>query len=231
MPKYLTLAILFLLAFVISSCTELSKNKVLDEGKIEFEISYPLVPEKDVSLEFFPEKMEYVFKDGSYRNDIEAGFGLFRTSFINKKDSDSVIQTLKFINSKFVCTFPIEGAVEDEDFQKIKVRHLKEKKTIAGYECKTAEVTVIGDSSWKQVIAYTNDLKVENPNRHSIFREINGVLMQYQLERYGTRLEFTAKKVYPSKVENSIDHIDEGYEKVSAERLSSEIKNIFAKLK
>lgn len=213
------------------SCTNNADKKQIDEGIIEYKISYPAISKDDIMLEFLPNKMEFLFKNGSYRNNIVAGMGLFSTSFINNKENNSITQTVKLLNIKYVSTLSPEDLVKDPDFQNLDIKFVEGEKIIAGYKCKIAEVTIHADSTWTYRTYYTNEISIKEPNKHTPFEAIDGVLMDYQLVKYNTLLHFTATEVIPKEINEPIAQIEEGYQIVTADQISNEIKNIFAKLK
>lgn len=182
-------------------------------------------------LDLMPKKMETSFYKGSFRSDIVAGMGLFKTSIISKKGSDKLLHSVKMLNKKYASSLSLEQIRElNPDFKDIEINLTDEKKDIAGYSCQSADVKVIGDSSWHFKIYYTNEISIEESNKHTPFKSISGVLMQYEILSYDTHMLFTAKKVLP--LEDSIDvKIEDDYEQVSPERLKEEIEGIFATVK
>lgn len=212
------------------SCNFAVNNEV-DEGVIEYNIIYPNIGENDILLEFLPNKMEFIFKNNSYRNNINAGMGLFQTSIINNKSENNIIQTVKLLNNKYASYLEPDDLLRNPNFQKLEIKLLDGKKMVAGYPCKIAQITVRGDSTWTYKAYYTDKIKIENPNRFTPFEKINGVLLDYQIVKYNTHMHFTASEVIAKKISVPFEEIEEGYEIVPSEKIGSEIKNIFAKLK
>ena len=91
-------------------------------------------------------------------------------------------------------------------------------------------VVVQGDSVWNFKVYYTNDIKIEEPNLHTPFRQIKGVLMEYQLLSNNILMNFSATKVIDEKVDKSAIELEEGYEMVEPAKLKAEIKKLFANI-
>jgi len=232
---YSNRALKWLLIFQILfgiGCSDLPFSDKVDQGSIEYEITYPDIPDDSYLLDLMPKKMETKFIDGSFRSDIVAGMGLFKTSIICEKGKQDLTHSVKMLNKKYASTLNSEEIKEfNPEFQKVKITPLDEVKEIAGYKCLTAKVTVEGDSSWEFKVHYTKDIKLENANLHTPFKEIEGVLMQYDILSYDTHMRFTANKVSPEEINNDDIVLEDGYKMVSADELKKEIESIFSKVK
>lgn len=68
-------------------------------------------------------------------------------------------------------------------------------KIIAGCEAFEVIATSITNPTDKIELWYTNAIGIEEPNWYNPFSDIDGVLLQYAIDRYGIRMVFTAKEV------------------------------------
>lgn len=232
---YSSKALKWLLFFHISlgiACSEIPLSESMNQGTIEYNISYPDIPEDSYLLDLMPKKMETRFHMGSFRSDIVAGMGLFKTSIICEKGKSDLTHSVKMLNKKFASSLNLEQLKDfNPEFQSISITPLEEEKEIAGFMCSSANVTVEGDSSWEFKVYYTTEIKLENANMHTPFKEIDGVLMQYDILSYDTHMRFTAQKVSTEEIQPSDIALEEGYEQVSPPELKKEIEAIFAKVK
>ena len=64
-------------------------------------------------------------------------------------------------------------------------------------------------------IYYTKDIKIHNPNKKNPFYQINGVLMDFQVNLYNMDMRFIAKKVIKAEVPDSIFRIPGEYKKIN----------------
>jgi len=226
-----SLTLLFVLPLVWS-CDKISFGDKIESGTIEYEITYPKIPKNSYMLDLLPQEMETIFKDGSYRSDIIAGMGLFKTSIICNKDNSHLVHSVKMLNEKKASNLSAEDINDfNPFFNQVEIEFINETKLIAGYECDAAKVKVLGDSSWEFKVYYTNKIDLEEPNKHNPFKEIDGVLLEYEILSYDLHMKFVANKVITGEIESSDLDLEEDYEMVSPNQLKEEIESIFAKVK
>ncbi len=101
-----------------------------------------------------------------------------------------------------------------------------ETKVIAGYTCKKMKVIPLDKKTAPFDIYYTDELDIKDPNFTTPFYKIPGVLMEYQLEKFGLEIKFTAKSVKQVPVDDKCFHVPHEYRKVS----EKEMKRIFEDL-
>jgi len=225
----LAFGILVLLAF---SCETISFGNKIETGTIVYEITYPEIPKNSYMLDLLPQEMNTMFKNGSYRSDIIAGMGLFKTSIISLNDDEHLLHSVKLLNKKKASKLTsAEIKSFNPHFNELEVEFLDETKEIAGYKCKTAQVKVLSDSSWDFKVYYYTHFGLEAPNKHSPFNEIDGVLMEYEIMSYDTHMKFTAQKVTIDEVDESSLVLEEGYDMISPDELRRELESIFEKVK
>jgi GLPGLI family protein len=228
--SYFSLIVIFTL-LILSSCSNISFSNGVDEGVIEYDITYPTIAEDNFMLDLMPKNMRTTFVKNNYRSDIIAGMGIFKTSIISTNGSDKLVHSIKMLKTKYA------SELTDEDFKtfnpafnKVEVKLADDVKQIAGYTCKSADVTVVGDSVWTFKVYYTNEIKIKNANGHTPFNAIDGVLMEYELFSNNILMKFTAKKVVQEKVELSDIELEDDYEMVEPLKLKSEIQKLFANI-
>jgi GLPGLI family protein len=108
-----------------------------------------------------------------------------------------------------------EGASVDIDVK-------DETKTIAGYECKKAVITVIDDSNEVMFTVYFTDeitsssLNMDNP----YFKDIPGAMLEFEIDTgQGQRMKMEAVSVDKKNISESEFDIPEGYDKKTAEEV------------
>lgn len=92
---------LSILLFFASACENISFQSGIDEGKIEYEISYPEIYPDNFMLELLPKIMETTFVENNYRSDIIAGMGIFKTSIIFNHENDKIVHSIKMLKTKY----------------------------------------------------------------------------------------------------------------------------------
>ena len=227
--SHLTLFVLFVLLF--SACDNISFQDGITEGKIEYDISYPNIAEDNFMLDLMPKNMSTTFVDNSYRSDIIAGMGIFKTSIICNEGNEKLIHSIKMLRTKYASELTKEDFKKfNPAFNEVEVKFTDETKEIAGYNCKSAEVKVLGDSVWTFNVFYTDEINIKNVNGHTPFKPIKGVLMEYQLLSNNVLMKFTTTKVIQEDIDASVLALDEDYEMVEPKKLKLEIEKLFANI-
>ncbi|MEQ8908847.1 MAG: DUF4412 domain-containing protein [Vicingaceae bacterium] len=217
---------------MLTSCENIIFNQGVNEGVIHYRIDYPAIAKDNYMLELMPKEMKTSFANGEFRSDITAGMGLFRTSIICNDDQEELVHSVKMLNKKYASNLSQSDIIKiNPHFNDFKITKTGNTKTVAGYDCKEAIVNFRGDSAWQFRLYYTDQIKIKNPNRHSPFHEIDGVLMEYEMINYQTHMRFIAEKVEEIEVEASSLKLEDDYEIVSADKLNGELEAIFAKVK
>jgi len=227
--SYLTLFLAFTL--FLSACDNPIFQSVIDEGKIEYRITYPNVAKNNVMLELMPKKMMTSFVDNNYRSDIVAGMGIFKTSIIFNKGNDKLIHSIKMLRTKYASELTEEDFKKfNPEFNAVEVSLSDETKEIAGYHCKAADIKVLGDIVWTFKIFYTEEIAIANANSHTPFKEIKGVLMEYEVLSHNILMRFTATKVIREEIKLAAMELEDGYEMVKPVKLKSEIEKLFSNI-
>ena len=198
------------------------------EGIIAYNVTYPKMDKHNLMFDFMPKKMVLKFKDDKYKTSLSAGMGMFKTNFIVDQEADSYSQMVKLINKKYILT--LEGTEINESLSHMPAFHIEhtgETKKILNYVCKKAIITVDNESNDAFTVYYTNKIQLNDPNWNNQFKGINGVMLEYQYEKYGICMKFEAKNIKFTEIEDSEFEIDEKYEHVSEVEMDKEMQEIF----
>tara|TARA_B110000046_G_scaffold34410_1_gene37248 strand:+ start:16921 stop:17637 length:717 start_codon:yes stop_codon:yes gene_type:complete len=227
--NYLVLSVLFVQLF--SACDNISFQNGITEGKIEYDISYPNISDDNFMLDLMPKNMSITFVDNNYRSDIVAGMGIFQTSIICNKDNDKLIHSIKMLRTKYASELSKEDFKKfNPEFNEVEVSLTDEMKEIAGYNCKSADIKVLGDSVWTFKVYYTDEINIVNVNGHTPFKPIKGVLMEYQLLSNNILMKLSATEVIQEDVDISVISLEEDYQMVEPDKLKMEFEKLFANI-
>lgn len=192
----------------------------ISEGVIEYDITYPKLDPNSMMVSGMPNKAYLRFKNNNTSNDMSGMMGLISITYISNAESKAVEQRLTLINKKYASEISAEDLKRLNDSYVSSVEDCSGRADIAGYKCKEAKVKLINGEEVK--IFYTNDIDIDNPNWSNPYSKVDGVLMEFQMERYGVVMHLKATSVLAQAVE------DEAF-KLPAD--SSEYKKIvFAEL-
>ncbi len=199
-----------------------SNGKAISEGIIEFEAA--AVDPNNPMADLAPSKMVEKFKDHKIVYEMSAGMGLMNMSIVSDYGNKTVTQLIKLLNTKRTAITNADEIQKEIANSKMKIQKTNETKVIVGYKCKRAIISYENDSHPPFDVYYTDEMEVEKPNWSNGYNEIDGVLMEFQLKRYGLELRFTARKVTKSTIEDSDFETPGDYKVIS----QKELEDLFA---
>ena len=188
-------------------------GKNISEGVIEYDISYPKLDPNNMMVSGLPNKAYLRFKNNNTVNDMSGMMGLISITYISKQSDKSVAQTLTLINKKYVSDISADEMNKMNSDYISKVEQGKNTQTIAAFKCKEAIITLKNGETLH--VFYTNDIGIANPNWSNPYSKIDGVLMDFEMERYGLTMHLKAKQVLAQKIDdNAFSVADADYKKI-----------------
>jgi GLPGLI family protein len=212
------IALLFL-----ASCGT-NDEKFVSEGELEYTAS--VVDQDNPMASFAPSKMVIKFKDDKSCAEMSAGMGLFTTTFISDPEQKSLTQLVKLLNKKFSLVQKEADIKKENEAYPLEITPTKETKIIAGYKCMKAHVKVKDESAEEYDIYYTKDLNIKNPNFANPYHAIDGVLMEYQLKKFGFEMKFIASSVKKEDIDDATFKLPEGFKALSNEEMNALIQSL-----
>lgn len=206
-----------LILLTVASCTH-SDDKFISEGSIEYVAT--VVDKSNSMATMAPSKMVIKFKKNKSSVQMSAGMGLFNTSFVSNPETHTMLQLVKLLNKKYWLVQDENEIKKEIEKYNIAIKPTTETKTIAGYKCKKFIVHYKDDSSPDFDIYYTNELNIQNPNFANPFCSIDGVLMEYQMKKFGLEMKFTAKKVEKESIDDNVFQVPDDYKKITQKEMN-----------
>lgn len=222
--KRLTVILFLIFVVVFPSCKSCKPGgKGISEGIIEYDAE--VLDKNNPMADLAPDKMIVKFKDNKSSVDLSAGMGLFSTTFISDPDTKTMLQLVKLLNKKFAYIMDSTAVKKEIDSAGvITIEKTSETKTIAKFKCKKARVTFPGNTHPPYDVWYTNEINIQDPNWSNPYKEIDGVLMEYQMNRYGLAMKFTAKNVTKADVDDTSFELPDEYKLISKEEMDELFK-------
>lgn len=187
-------------------------GKDMAEGVIEYDITYPKIDPGNMMLSGLPNKAYLRFKNNNTINDMSGVMGLISITYIANQSTKSVSQTLTLFNKKYVSDISAEDMKHLNDSYLSAVEKGKNTQQIAGFKCKEAIVKLLNGETIH--VYYTNDIFISNPNWSNPYTKIDGVLMDFQLERYGVSMHLKAKSVLAQKIDDNAFDVSDDHKKI-----------------
>jgi len=128
---------------------------------------------------------------------------------------------MDMMGQKFAIKMNSEEIIKEMgDTNNISVETTNETKEILGYTCKKAIITSIDDST--ELTAYfTDELATRDINfDNRLFRNINGVMLEYEIPNQMFTMHFEAVSVEKKNVDESEFTIPDGYQIKTKEEIN-----------
>jgi hypothetical protein len=207
----------FVFVIVFIRCTS-SSDKGISEGTIEYSAS--VVDKTSFAATMAPSKMTIQFKNNVSCVEMSAAMGMFATAFVSNPQNRTLTQMVKLLNKKYWLTEGAKDIEKDNNDYNFNIRETADTKMIAGLKCKRAIVHHKSGDTPDFDIYYTNELEIKDPNFANPFNKIDGVLMEYQIKKFGLEMKFVATSVTKESVNEKIFEVPADYKKISKKEMN-----------
>ncbi len=225
-PRNLFPATLLAIAFMGWGCGQSLLSR-LDEGVIEYRMSFPDIDPKGLMADMLPDKAVLNFDREHQSLDVSAGMGIFRTSMVVNTPKQVVDYHMTLMGKSLVAEYRMRDLLAITKAQPtLAVVHTMARDTIAGLPCKQAYLIYDGLDKPEAEIWYTEALSLQTPNWYGPYSDIDGVLMRYEVVQHGIRMRMEATQVKrgavdPRKFAERTDH-----QKVSPDVLNQQLTEV-----
>jgi hypothetical protein len=192
-------------------------EKFISEGEIVYDAT--VIDQNNPMATMAPSKMTVRFKANKSCAEMSAGMGLFSTSFISDPEKKSVTQLVKILNKKFLSVQDENSINKENQHFPLELVRTNETKLIAGYKCTKAHVIPKDKTTPPFDIYYTEELNIKKPNFTNPFYMVDGVLMEYQLKKFGLEMKFVARSVKNDLVDDKYFQTPQDYKKVTEKEM------------
>jgi GLPGLI family protein len=166
-----------------------------------------------------PTEMKIFYKGNKTRMEQLTAMGNFVT--ISDGDDKTNMVLLDLMGQKIVLKSTKEDLEKTlKEAPETKINVTTETKTIAGYNCKKAEV-IQGEKT--NYVYFTDEIKVADPNWNTQYKDIKGIMMEYSQPTQDEQLtlKLTVKEVKKQKIKPDMFTVPEGYTEMKPEELKS----------
>lgn len=215
--KKLTLALSLISLSVINVNAQ---NKSNFEGTVTYGISFEgsSMPPEALAMFKGAETVTYIKSD---RCRVDMNMPMQSSSFIMDTKSKNVVSLMDIMGKKFLIKMNETDIKKDQDAApETTVKYNSETKTIAGYKCKSADVTIkLKEGKSKTVnVFYTEEIPTNDIK--PVYKGLKGFPLEYSVNQGGMDMKFSAKSVSKAPVPDSKFEIPtEGYTVTTMEGL------------
>jgi hypothetical protein len=218
---------IFFLVLFLAACSGERSLQGPDEGLVRFQIEYPPEIAKQAILTLLPQEMDLFFKDEALKIKISGEYNVFALEFLSRAGGDSCFTLFKVFSKKMV--YPLADNEKWFFFDRGATPTVKVIKdsvlTIAGLECRLAELTYKDAPNTKIYAYYTNKLNINSKLLRSPLGNIDGIPLQFEVLYNGLKFRFTAKSFLPFPKDEYM-RIPLDYELTSRQEIRSLIDSV-----
>jgi len=220
-----------ILVFLVSCQPEEKEKPKIKEGILTFEVTYPYYRDNFMAS-LLPDEMTMTFKDNVYKNYITKG-GLFSTSVISDCNNEILILTLDFGPKKIYTK--LDKALTDTMllmYATPDIIMMNEYDSIAGFNCER-KMAVFDDlaDGYDVELFETEDIEIKNSNWCNQYKDIENVLLGYEIGQYGLQSRMRAISFDDStKVTSKDFEVPDNFKEVPLDRMLYEMEEIFKSL-
>lgn len=194
------------------------------QGVVTYKITYPSSKFSESQLAMFPKVMTITIKGDKAKSEIQTPMGA-QIEITNYTDKNRV-GLINMMGQKYAIHETTEEIMEEmKDKPVPEVQITGETKTIAGYTCKKAVVTVDERGSKSNYeVWFSEDFGAQNPNfDNPLYKDINGVLLEFSMVTSQFTMVFTAISVEKMNISNKEFDIPSDYTITTKEELQSKM--------
>lgn len=223
-PILVLISLCLSVLFILTSCEGSSEQSI--EGSITYDVTFPYVKNK-VLLNVFPEEMTMTFKNEQTHSILQSLGGIVSTEFIANEKERTFSQYLKAFQERYSMELS-----EKQVFQYIanmpsmRLEPTGEKDSVAGFLCDKTIAHFNIDSVPPVILYHTKEIALNQPNWYTQYKDVDGVLLGYELEQYGMRMKLLAKEVKLEPISENRFIIDQEYMKINTERMEQVIDSL-----
>jgi len=144
------------------------------------------------------------------------------TIFEDRKNPNNPVKLLEAMDNKYQVK---EDPNKKDDAKDPVIKYVDTTKTIAGYTCHKAEVTLTDQQgqSYTSTVYYTEDLPYFT-GKKDIFKGLKGFPMEYAMKQQGINISFTATSVDKQAVPDDTFTIPTGYKLMTMEEIMQDVQ-------
>ena len=210
------------LAFIVTLLFCVSCKRGNNEGTLTYKIEFNEMEKSERAIiGLLPETLKYYYKNASSSMEISA-FGMFRCAYISnvKNKTNSVL--FYFMPKKYACEAKFgEKMIGFDPMPGIILTPTKEEKEILGLTAHKVHVSFKDKDKEEYDIWYTKDLKIHNPNWHTPYKSIDGVLLDYRIALKDISMHITLDEISELEVDSTKFILPKDFNRVEVDSMNA----------
>ena len=207
----------FLLILLLVATQSSFAQKVFTEGTLQYKVAISGISDPQAQAMMQNMAMKIYIKNGKFATEMNMGMGTTKTIMVSENKyvtlMDMMGQKMKYTMDKKQFD---DKKLSDDSYEVILT---DDTKVIAGYTCKKA---IIKTKDGKSFYAYftTEISRGDKSNYNGPYGKIDGVLMEYSIERKGNTMTMTCTNIDFTPVSDDVFLIPEsGYTEITMDQI------------
>ena len=202
--------VLALSLILIGAINSNAQKKSNFEGVVTYSISFEGsgLPPEALAMFKGSETITYIKSD---KCRVDMNMPTQSSSFIMDNKNKNIVSLMDIMGKKFLIKMDASDIKkEQETTPETAIKYTDETKTIAGYKCKKAVVTIKNGEGKVMDVYYTEEIPTNDIK--PVYKGLKGFPLEYSVNQGGMEMKFTAKNVSKVSVADSKFEIPtEGY--------------------
>jgi len=222
--RYISILLACLLFTSFWSCNQAGFRNNISEGIIEYQIEYPDIDSNNIMRELMPDKMVLKFKGDRFKTELKAAAGIVETNFISNASEQTLTSMVKLFSERYAIVMDQQQTKKfNSAYPSHTLTPVEETAEIAGVTCKKILVDFGTSRGEDTYFYYTDEIALTQPNWGTPFPDIQGVLLDYEMENYDVRMHLTATNIWAQKIDESEFDLPESYRLMSYDEFQQKV--------
>lgn len=219
-------SLFIVILFTITACDEQHKGDQISEGIIKYDVTYSNRSGQNFPFQLLPKIMELKFNEDFSSYTLEDRLGLFCISNILDFRRRQHITLIKVFDKKYVYRGKKgESSVLFDSSIHYEMKHTEDTARLAGYLCKTVNITNIS-SSQNFNILYTCNIGKTRPNANTLYEPVEGMLLDFRLTLKNLEMHLKAKSIEEKSISDEKFTVSKEYKEISRKKMEEILTSI-----
>jgi GLPGLI family protein len=180
--------------FIAASCKNPDNKTKISSGRIDYKITYLNTDLDKKTMNILPTRMKLVFNQKQAVNNIEGFMGIYKLNAVTNFHTRKCSTFLKVFDKHYL----FKGSRDEQmccfdTMEGMEIQATNETKKIAGFNCKKS-IIHLPDTNETIIIYYTDEIELKHPNSTNPYKDVKGVLMEFELQLLYLKMRFVAEK-------------------------------------
>ncbi len=218
MRKMILIAGLAIIGFGV---TAFVAPKVSSDSNFEGIVTYSMTVDNPQAAAMFQGSSVKIYIKGDKTKTIIDMNIYKRILFADRKSPDDAVTLIESMGNKY----QVKSDKTKKDEKDPVIKYVDGTKTIAGYNCHKAEITVTDDQGQSNVsdVYYTEDIVI-TPSKTGPFKGLKGFPMEYSVKQQGMTISMSATTVTKQTVSDDTFKVPTGYKLMTPEEIQQDMQ-------